>query len=62
LEQAAQGSGVTIPGGVHKTCGYDTSRHGGVGVTVGLDNLKRSFPTYDFMQCIVILHVLVQLC
>jgi len=29
LEQAAQGSdGVTIPGGVQKTCEYGTSGHG----------------------------------
>ena len=29
LEQAAQGGGgVTIPGGVQKTCRYGTSEHG----------------------------------
>jgi len=49
LEQAAQGSsGVTIPGGVQKnmqTLHFGTwlSRHGGVGLTVGLYNLRGLF-------------------
>ena len=46
LEEAAQGSGgVTIPGGVQKTCRYCTwfSWHGGVGLTVGLDDLRGLF-------------------
>jgi len=35
LEQAAQGSGgVTIPGGVQKTCKFGTSGHGFVGMVV----------------------------
>jgi len=35
LEQAAQGSGgVTIPGGVQKTCRYVTSGHGLAGMVV----------------------------
>ena len=35
--------GVTVPGGVQKPCGCDTSGHGGVGLTVGLDGLKGLF-------------------
>jgi len=35
LDQAAQGSGgVPIPGGVQKTCGWGTSRHGLAGIVV----------------------------
>jgi len=35
LEQAAQGSGgVTVPGGVQKTCTCSTSGHGSVGLVV----------------------------
>jgi len=35
VEQAAQGSGgVTIPGGVQKTCRYGTSGHGLAGMVV----------------------------
>jgi len=35
LEQAAQGSGgVTIPGGVQKTCRYGTSGHDLAGMVV----------------------------
>ena len=41
LEQAAWGSGgVPIPRGVQKPCRCGTSGHGGVGLTVGLDDLK----------------------
>jgi len=47
LEQAAQGSGgVPIPGGVQKTCRCGTSGQGlagGVGLTVGLDDLRGLF-------------------
>jgi len=35
LEEAAQGSGgVTIPGGVRKTCRYGTSGHGLAGMVM----------------------------
>jgi len=35
LEQAAQGSGgITIPGGVQKTCRYGISGHGLAGIKV----------------------------
>jgi len=47
LEQAVQGS-VIIPGGVQEKGGYSTEglgfcRHGGGGLTVGLDNLSGLF-------------------
>jgi len=44
LEQAVQGSGgVPISGGVQKMYRYGTSGHGGVGLTIGLDDLKGLF-------------------
>jgi len=49
LEQAAQGSGgVPIPGGVQKNVQiwhFRTlfSRHGGVGLMAGLDDVRRLF-------------------
>ena len=49
MEQAAQrGGGVTIPGGVQKTCrrgtsGHGLGGHGSVGLMVGLDDLKGLF-------------------
>jgi len=43
LEQAAQGSGgVTIPGGVQKTCRHGTLGHGLAGM-VGLHDRRRLF-------------------
>jgi len=44
VAQAAQGSGgVTVPGGVQEPCGCGTEQHSGVGLTVGLGDLRGLF-------------------
>ena len=51
LERAAQGGdGVAIPGGVQNMFRTWFSRHGGVGLMVGLDDLRGLFQPYWCME------------